>query len=389
MKERLETLMADKKGRYIIAGIVIILAVLAFQLMGSKGPEKEEGVDLTLDKESSVPIATVDSALLNKSRLELQEEAVKKENQNNVNTNSAFDFSSWKEQKDNSNIDPSATQVGRSTDLAQTISAPSRNIASDPQYYEHEDFERQKELERIKAEEKRKLLLTLLELKKQSIKEKEKDKKPKDEFVEVEKPGEAETNGVINSITALENSDAGNGFHGLISAEKQKIVNAGFNKEFANIRAVIHSQTTIMNGGRLELRLLEPISIKGKVIAKGTLLYGIANFGTERVRIAVSSMVVDGLIIPIKMAVFDMDGMEGIYVPNVLAVDAMKQAGAQSVQGVNVPTVGIANNIETAVGLSVLNAATQGIKSYASRKILQQKATLKSNYFIYLKNIKQ
>ena len=84
-----------------------------------------------------------------------------------------------------------------------------------------------------------------------------------------------------------------------------------------------------------------------------------------------------------------MDGMEGIFVPNIMSLDAIKQSSNQAIQGINMPVSGLASNVGTAVGLSALSATTQGIKGLAGKKLLTQKATLKSNYFIFIKNVKQ
>ena len=383
MKERLTKMMADKKGQYIIAGVIVLLGFLVFHLVASEPKAKEEGIDLTLDKEESVPLATIDSTQLNKSRLELQQEALKTESEGPDNVASSFDFSNWKSAQENPSEGVNKQELP--SDIAARIDAPSRNIQSNPMYYQQEsESQRLQELERIKADEKRKLLLALLELKKQNA-----NKQKTDDFVEIEKLSESEKTGVINSITPTENKAGGIGFHGLASQEKEKMINAGFEKEFANIRAVIHAQSTINNGGRIQLRLLEPISIKGKIVPKGSLLYGLAAFGTERVKIAISSLIVDGMIIPVKMAVYDMDGMEGIFVPNIMSLDAIKQSSNQAIQGINLPVSGLASNVSTAVGLSALSATTQGIKGLAGKKLLTQKATLKSNYFIFIKNVKQ
>jgi hypothetical protein len=383
MKERLTKMMADKKGQYIIAGVIVLLGFLVFHLVASEPKGKEEGIDLTLDKETSVPLASIDSTQLNKSRLELQQEALKSESDEPDNVASSFDFSNWKSAQENPSEQTNKQE--QSSDIASRLDVPSRNIQSNPMYYQQEsESQRLQELEKIKADEKRKLLLALLELKKQNS-----SKQKTDDFVEIEKLSESEKSGVINSITPNEVKSGGVGFHGLASQEKEKMINAGFEKEFANIRAVIHAQSTIINGGRIQLRLLEPISIKGKIVPKGSLLYGLAGFGTERVKIAISSLIVDGMIIPVKMAVYDMDGMEGIFVPNIMSLDAIKQSSNQAIQGINMPVSGLASNVGTAVGLSALSATTQGIKGLAGKKLLTQKATLKSNYFIFIKNVKQ
>ncbi len=387
MKERLKNLMADKKGQYIIAGFIVLIGVILFNLIQTSERETKE-VDLTLDKSSGVPMPSIDSTQLSKSRMDLQQEGLQDEKQTALEKD--FDFSSWK------NPDATKQENQVNTDKANDVvgkikpSYPSYAPSPEMNYNPGPSVQSQKELEQVKADERRKLLFALLELKKASAQSagEKKSSTPDKDYVEVQKPSKDQKSPLINMITNENASDV-NSFNGLQSQERQRKIDESFAKEFANIRAVIHSQTTILNGGRLQIRSLEPVMIKDKLIPKGTLMYGIANFASQRVKLSITSMVVDGLIIPVRLAAYDMDGMEGLFVENIIALDAIKQGSNQAIQGINLPIAGAVSSVGTAIGLSALSASTQGVKGYASKKITQQKATLKSNYYMFLKNVTQ
>jgi conjugative transposon TraM protein len=387
MKERLKQLMSNKRGQYVIAGVIVLIGVILFNLIQGSAPATKE-VDLTLDKSSGVPLPSIDSTQLSKSRMDLQQEGLQDEKQTALEKD--FDFSSWKNPeavKQENQVNPDNTNgvVGKIKP-----SYPSYTPSPDLSYNSAPNVQSQNELEQVKAEEKRKLLFALLELKKASVQTagEKKSSTPDKDYVEVQKPSKDQKSPLINLISN-ENSSEVNSFNGLQSQEKQRKIDESFAKEFANIRAVIHSQTTILNGGRLQIRTLEPVMIKDKLIPKGTIMYGIANFASQRVKLSITSMVVDGLIVPVRLAAYDMDGMEGLFVENIIALDAIKQGSNQAIQGINLPISGAVSSVGTAIGLSALSASTQGVKGYASKKITQQKATLKSNYYMFLKNVTQ
>jgi conjugative transposon TraM protein len=66
----------------------------------------------------------------------------------------------------------------------------------------------------------------------------------------------------------------------------------------------------------LQLRLLEPMRAGNMLIPANTILTGSAKIGGERLHITITSIQYADNVIPVEMAVYDMDGMQGIFVPN-------------------------------------------------------------------------
>ena len=79
-----------------------------------------------------------------------------------------------------------------------------------------------------------------------------------------------------------------------------------------------------------------------------------------------------------------MDGMPGLFVPNILEAIALKEAGGNTFSALKVP-VGASNSFGAALGNTAVNSVSQTGKQYLTNKMRVQKAMLKSNYYIYLK----
>jgi hypothetical protein len=205
---------------------------------------------------------------------------------------------------------------------------------------------------------------------------------------ESERPRKAESGAVVSTLGASA-SQRFNGFYGLYSSNQKEQQDAALTDDLGTIRGVIHQDQQITDGGRVQLRLLEPVTVRGVRIPANTFVYGIGSFGTERVGIVLTSLQYEGRIFPIKLSVHDMDGMPGVFVPNVLAVQEGKQALGQSLGGVNYnlsgAATGSARAAATLAGISAAQSGLSGARGLLQRKITQQKATLKGNYYVLLK----
>ncbi len=187
---------------------------------------------------------------------------------------------------------------------------------------------------------------------------------------------------VVSGLDGLDRSR--NNFYGLFSQEIRQSNDENDEATNGTFRAVINQPQTVLSGGRVQLRLLEDMAIQNVVIPRGTLIYGIGNFGAERVAVQITSVQLRDRIYPIKLSVYDMDGLPGIYVPNVLAVQEGRLAASQAVGGVNINTP-IGNNIGQAAAASAAQAGIRGAQNLFQRKARLQKASLKGNYYVLLR----
>lgn len=74
------------------------------------------------------------------------------------------------------------------------------------------------------------------------------------------------------------------------------------------IPACISESQTLEQGGRVKLRLLEPLQAGSVTIPANSPVTGTADIRGERLDILVSSIEYAGNIIPVELATYDIDG---------------------------------------------------------------------------------
>jgi len=158
-------------------------------------------------------------------------------------------------------------------------------------------------------------------------------------------------------------------------------------KQQAFITAVIDENVTGYAGSRIRLRLLEPITAGNVQIPKDTYLYAlITGFSGQRVSLTIKTILYNGQLLPVKLAVYDQDGLDGLYVPNSQFRDFTKDASTNVMQGVD---------IQSASNSYLMSAADKLFESTSSAiasAIRKDKARIKYNSYVYLidtKNLNQ
>ena len=150
------------------------------------------------------------------------------------------------------------------------------------------------------------------------------------------------------------------------------------------IKAVIDENTKGYLGSRIRFRLLEDINVGKHKINKGTILYGqISGFSLQRVNLNVVSILKDGNILPVNLSVFDMDGMQGLYIPQSDFREMLREMGSNSVQGTQMDRGG--ESFFTSLFSSLFSSTSKTI----ANMIRQNKAKLKYNSYLYLINDKE
>ena len=155
------------------------------------------------------------------------------------------------------------------------------------------------------------------------------------------------------------------------------------------IRAMIDQTTKAKEGTRLRFKLLDDVTVSGTRLKKNTYLYGtVTGFGQQRVRAAITSILIGGKFIKVNLSVFDNDGMEGFYVPESAFRDFVKDAGASTVQqNISFESDGYGSGISgEAVALQALQNMYNSATSAISSNIRKNKAKIKYNTIAYLIN---
>jgi conjugative transposon TraM protein len=147
------------------------------------------------------------------------------------------------------------------------------------------------------------------------------------------------------------------------------------------ITAVIDENITGYAGSRLRLKLLEDIKAGGNLIRKGTYLFAqISGFSEQRVTLSITTILSDGKILPVKLDIYDLDGMPGLYVPSSAFREFTKDLGSSSVQGVTID----GNSTGSQFIMSSVDKLFQSTSSAIAGLIRKNKAKMKYNSYIYL-----
>jgi len=165
------------------------------------------------------------------------------------------------------------------------------------------------------------------------------------------------------------------------------------------VLAVIHGNGNegikIQNGTTTKIRLLQNtiFRVKGEpiLLEKGTILNGRCSIGDERVFISITSMVIGNAIYPLTVHVFDTDGQQGVYVPNLreknlLAQNLSRTATSPMNGGFFVGQGGIAQQVGTQVAIQAAQQTMQSGRQYVTTKAQNPKVTIRPNYQILLKS---
>ncbi len=158
----------------------------------------------------------------------------------------------------------------------------------------------------------------------------------------------------------------------------------GENDSNPYVKAIIDESTKGYLGTRIRIRLLEDVYVGEKRIPKGTLLYSlISGFKDQRVLLHVVSIFQKGELLPVNLSIYDMDGMEGLYVPNSQFKEMIREMGTTTVQGNNL------NTSQQSFYSSLFSNVFQSTSNSLASLIRKNKAKVKYNTYIYLINKKE
>ena len=162
----------------------------------------------------------------------------------------------------------------------------------------------------------------------------------------------------------------------------------GKDEKTSLITAILDENIKVEQGSRVKIRLLDDIKIQNSLLAKGTYIYGnVSGFAEQRVKIKISSIMINGKRIKVDLSVFDNDGQEGFFVPQSsfrdLSKDIGSQLGSQNIT-MNASDGGIEQFAYNALQ-DVYRSTSQAI----SKNIKKNKAKLKYNTQVFLVNNKE
>ncbi|QIA09126.1 conjugative transposon protein TraM [Draconibacterium halophilum] len=181
--------------------------------------------------------------------------------------------------------------------------------------------------------------------------------------------------GRLQQIEAIQNRS--------FTLEKKR--SSGFNREEKTehdlIKAEIYETATVLNGNRVKLRLLEDTRINALKMPRNTFIYGICKIKNERLLIEITQMPVQENFVPVKLAIYDLDGLEGLYVPDNAARKVYQEVSASTNTS---SLMGVTNNPLTYTGIRAADRAAQTML----KRVRLKKVTVKKNTLVYIINQK-
>ncbi|ERM83042.1 hypothetical protein P872_06095 [Rhodonellum psychrophilum GCM71 = DSM 17998] len=176
---------------------------------------------------------------------------------------------------------------------------------------------------------------------------------------------------------------------------KSKVLKADYGSENFNTVGITETKSFIKAildedfekgslGGRMRIRLLEDIQVGNSFLKKGTYLYAlISGYDAQRVKLSINSVLVEDKIHPVQLSIYDVDGMEGVYVPVNSFRQFSKELGGNATGGMNVQMQqdpGSMNQFYMSTLQKLFSSTSQAM----SKSIRQNRVNLKYGTFIYL-----
>ena len=149
------------------------------------------------------------------------------------------------------------------------------------------------------------------------------------------------------------------------------------------IEAIVPETQTLVGGATVKLLLSNDIYINGVLIPRNSFVYGTATLSNERLRINIASLRYKNNIIPVALEVYDIDGLQGIYIPGSINRDVAKESSNEAINALGLTT------LDPSFAAQATGAGIQAAKTLLSKKVKQIKVTIKEGYKILLKDNNQ
>jgi hypothetical protein len=166
-----------------------------------------------------------------------------------------------------------------------------------------------------------------------------------------------------------------------------------------SIPAVIHGEgdhVTVSTGSTVKIRLLEAtqLLLNGELVMlpANSLVSGICQIADERILITVNTVRKENYLYETDLVAYDLDGRAGLHVPHLNEKNRMAQTLGQTAQSSALspyyflPQGGIGQQVGAQVAVQAGTSLFQGARSLLQSKLTNPKATVRSNYRIFLKS---
>ncbi|HAY3551898.1 TPA: conjugative transposon protein TraM [Elizabethkingia meningoseptica] len=150
-----------------------------------------------------------------------------------------------------------------------------------------------------------------------------------------------------------------------------------------SIKACVHDAQTVVGETGVRLRLLEPAQTPSRTIPTGTLVTANAKFQGGRLQLKITSIELEGNIIPVDVTIYDIDGQQGLYVPYSPEMNALTEMAGNMSQTSGTSLM-LTQNAGQQVAADLSRGVVQGISGYFAKKVRTPKVTLKAGHQVFL-----
>lgn len=207
----------------------------------------------------------------------------------------------------------------------------------------------------------------------------------------IQKSSDPELRAEAERQKAITVAEAERGKYRSLSVTKNDDESGSFNsiyakKESGFIKAIIDESIVGFSGSRIRIRLLDDIKAGNHTILKGSYLYAlISGFTEQRAKLTITTILQGDKIFPVQLEIYDLDGLEGLYIPSSAFRDFTRNLGSNSMQGFNTQSFGGsgAQNQQQFLMSSIDKVFTSTSQAIAN-VIRKNKAKVKYNTNIYL-----
>ena len=149
------------------------------------------------------------------------------------------------------------------------------------------------------------------------------------------------------------------------------------------LSACVYGAQSVTDGQAVKLRLLEPMAVADKIIPRNAVVIGTAKIQGERLDIEITSLEYAGTIIPVELVVYDTDGQPGIFIPNSMEMNAVREVAA-NMGGSLGSSINISTNAGAQLASDLGKGLIQGTSQYIAKKMRTVKVHLKAGYKVLL-----
>ena len=149
------------------------------------------------------------------------------------------------------------------------------------------------------------------------------------------------------------------------------------------IPACVYEAQSVTDGQAVRLRLLEPMAVAERIIPRNAVVVGAAKIQGERLGIEITSLEHDGTVIPVELEVYDTDGQPGIFIPNSMEMNAVREVAA-NMGGSLGSSINISTNAGAQLASDLGKGLIQGTSQYIAKKMRTVKVHLKAGYRVML-----